>query len=293
MNPIMYEMLVDKSINEKCNIYSQVKTDFKCLYCGAIIKNKTIDHVYSRGLKCKCMDGNSLGEKFFDAVIRSVDNDIKTEFYINGDLRYRYDFGGVMNGINWICEIMGKQHSEKSFETCGGRTLEEEIENDKCKKEYALSNGIDLYVIIDSKKSGYHELIDGIMKSDLSNLYDFSKVDFASCYRKSLKSNIIDVCNYWNDGYKVMEICKLSGYAKNTVREYLIKGNEIGLCKYDHTKSNRTSVICLNTGEIFRSQRDAERKYNLHKGYMFDYINHVRKMYIDGIEYKWEYYIDD
>lgn len=289
-NPVIYEMLVDKTINEKCNIHSGVKTDFKCLYCGSILKNKAIDHACHRGMKCKCMDGNSLGEKFFDAVIRCVDDNILTEFHLNNYQKYRYDFGGEVNGVKWICEIMGKQHSEKSFETCGGRSLEEEIENDIAKKEYALSVGIGLYVTIDSKKSGYMELVSGILESDLSNLYDFSTVDFAECYRKSLKSEIIDVCNYWNQGYKVMEICELTNHGKGTIREYLTKGNEIGLCEYDHTKSNRTSVICLNTGEIFRSQRDAERKYNIHRGYLFDYINGKRRMYIDDIEYKWEYY---
>lgn len=293
MNPVMYEMLVDKSINEKCNINSLVKTDFKCIYCGSIIKNKIISHVHNRGLKCKCMDGNSLGEKFFDAVIRCVDDNVNTEFHINNNFKYRYDFGGEVNGIKWICEIMGKQHSEKSFETCGGRSLDEEIANDKEKKEFAISNGIELYVTIDSKKSGYHELMKAILDSDLSGLYDFSKVNFVDCYRKSLKSEIIDVCKYWNDGYRIMEICKLTNHGKNTIREYLLKGNEIGLCKYDYTKSNRTSVICLNTGEIFRSQRDAERKYNLHRGYLFDYLNGTRKMYKDGVQYEWEYYNKD
>lgn len=285
-------MLVDKSINEKCNVNSSVKTDFKCLYCGAILKDRAIDHVCHRGLKCNCMDGNSLGEKFFDAVIRSVDNDIMTEFHINDNNKYRYDFGGQKDGVKWICEVMGKQHSEKSFETCGGRSLEEEIENDKAKKKFALDNGIDLYITIDTKKSGYNEMINGIVNSELSTIYDFSNVDFATCYRKSLKSDIFEVCEYWNQGYKVMQICELTKHTKNTVRDYLTKGNEIGLCKYDHTKSNRTYVRCINTGEIFRSQRDAEKKYNLHRGYLYNYLTGTRKMYVDEIEYKWEYYDD-
>ena len=51
-----------------------------------------------------------------------------------------------------------------------------------------------------------------------------------------------------------------------------------------------TGIICLNTGEVFRSQRDTERKYNLHRGYLFDYLNGARKMYKDGIQYEWDYY---
>lgn len=288
-NPVIYELLVDKSVNEKFNIHSSAKIDIRCPSCNNIIKNKSINHVVKRGFRCKCMDGNSQGEKFFYSVITQLEPQIDVEYYIGSNRKYRYDFHGIKNNIEWIVEIMGKQHSVKSFETCGGRTLSEEIENDKVKRDFALRSGIDLYITIDSENSGYNELKEGILKSDLSKIYDFSNIDWISAYRDSLQSNIIKACNYWNNGYKVMEICKLLDVEKGAVRSYLTKGNEIGLCDYDHTNNNRTKVICVNTGEIFRSQRDAERKYNLHKGYLFDYLTNKRQMFVDGVQYKWRY----
>lgn len=288
-NPILFECLLDKTQNEKFNIHSYALVDIRCPSCGNILKNKSISQVIKRGFKCKCMDGNSQGEKFFFSVISQIDNNVDIEYCLNNNHSYRYDFHGITNNKSWIVEIMGKQHSIKSFETCGGRTLEEEKENDRLKKEYALNNGIDYYICIDSHNSGFNELKKEIINSDISSVYDLSTVDWNAAYFNSLQSDVVKACNYWNSGYKVMEICKLLNVQKGAVRSYLTKGNEIGLCNYDHTRNNRTSIMCINTGEIFKSQRDAERKYNLHRGYMFDYLTNKRKMIVNGIEYKWIY----
>lgn len=177
VNPILYECLADKSDNDKYTINSRTKTDFNCPCCGKLIKNKSIDKINRYGLRCKCQDGNSLGEKYFYQVIKSIDKNIEVEKYLNRNMSYRYDFYGIVDKKTWICEIQGKQHSEKSFHTLGGRTLEEEIENDRSKRDYALSQGIDYYILIDSKESGFNQLKEAIINSKLSELYSFDNVD--------------------------------------------------------------------------------------------------------------------
>ena len=79
VNPVLYECLKDKSDNDKYTINSRAKTDFICPCCHQVIKNKTITTVNRRGLKCKCQDGNSLGEKYFYQVMKSIDENIETE----------------------------------------------------------------------------------------------------------------------------------------------------------------------------------------------------------------------
>lgn len=272
VNPVLYECLKDKSDNDRYTITSRAKTDFICPCCNKVIKNKNIDKVNRYGLRCKCQDGNSLGEKYFYQVIKSLDENVEVEKYLNENFSYRYDFYGEINGKTWICEIQGKQHNTKSFETCGGRTLEEEIENDKLKKEYALSQGIDYYVQIDSKESGFNQLKESIINSKLSELYSFDDVDWIECYRKSLMSDVITVTELWNKGKKVMQICEITGLGKGTVRKHLTKANEIGLCNYDHTSRNEIKVLCVDTGEIFNSLRDAEIKYDIKRGYISGYL---------------------
>ena len=286
-NPVLYECLKDKSDNNKYTINSRAKTDFICPCCHQVIKNKTITIVNKRGLKCKCQDGNSLGEKYFYQVMKSLDENIETEKYLNENYSFRYDFYGSINGVTWICEIQGKQHSEKSFETCGGRTLEEEIQNDKLKKEYALSQGVDYYIQIDSKESGFNQLKDAIINSDLSNLYSFENVDWVECYRKSLISDVIKITELWNQGYKIMEICNITGFNKGTVRRHLTKANEIGLCNYDHTASNHIMVLCVDTNEVFDCLRDAENKYNIKRGYLSAYLKGRTTLPVANMN--WEY----
>jgi len=286
INPVMYEMLQDKGVNEKHSINSRSKADFICPSCGATIKSKTIDKVNRLGLKCKCQDGNSLGEKYFFNVIQSVSNNVESEKYLNNNLSYRYDFYGVEKGISWICEIQGKQHYGKTFETCGGRTLIEEQLNDKLKKEYAISQGIHIYVEIDSKESGLNQLKAAILNSKLTDIFCFKNVDWISCYKNALISDVLEVCRLWNSGYKVMQISNITRYNKGKVRSCLIKGNSIGMCKYDNTVSNKIKVQCVDTGEIFNSLREAEIKHGIKRGNLSAYLKGLN-LQVDNK--KWKY----
>ena len=85
-------------------------------------------------------------------------------------------------------------------------------------------------------------------------------------------SDVIKVTELWNQGNKVMEICAITGLGKGTVRSHLTKANEIGLCDYDHTVRNEIKVLCVDTGEIFNSLRDAEIKYGIKRGYLSGYL---------------------
>ena len=111
-----------------------------------------------------------------------------------------------------------------------------------------------------------------IINSEISKLYCLDDVDWVDCYRKSLMSDVIKVTDLWNQGNKVMEICNITGLGKGTVRKHLTKANEIGLCNYDHTIRNEIKVLCVDTGEIFNSLRDAENKYNIKRGYLSNYL---------------------
>ena len=293
VNPVIAECLENKedAYNYKAN--SRAKVNFICPSCGNVIRNKTIEKVHRRGLKCKCSDGNSLGEKYFYQVISQLSDNVVSEYYLNDNYNFRYDFYGIQNSKSWIVEIQGKQHNEKSFETCGGRSLREEIENDKNKKDYALNNNIDYYIYINSKNSGYLELKNEILSSCLIELFDFSTVDWIDAYRKSLTSDAKDISDLWNQGYRVMQICDILRISKAKVRNCLTKANEVGLCKYDNRKNNRIKVKCDNTGEIFNSMREAELKYNIHRGYISGYLkgNNVASGNLpSGEKLMWSYY---
>lgn len=292
-NPIMYDCLYSKKDADKYTINSKTKVDFICPSCGNILKNKSIDKVHTRGLKCKCQDGNSLGEKYFFHMLCQVSDNFKVETKLNNNQKYRYDFQGEINNNKWIVEIMGKQHYYKSFETCGGRSLDEEIQNDINKKNYALENGINTYIAIDSKNSGFLELKNEILNSEFSTIYDLSNVDWELAYKNSLTSDMKIIVALWNEGYKVMQICDKLEFSKNKVRHLLKNANDLNLCKYNHKKSNKISVKCIDTNEVFDNLREAEIKYNIHRGYLSGYLKNNKNISKELVNnFEWKYIIN-
>ena len=84
----------------------------------------------------------------------------------------RYDI--YIPSINCIIENHGIQHYNKGFEFIGGRTLEEEQENDKYKKCVANKNGVENYIIIDCRKSTKEWVEQSVMQSYLPILLNFN-----------------------------------------------------------------------------------------------------------------------
>ncbi|MGW6611622.1 hypothetical protein ACWF7H_28460, partial [Peribacillus butanolivorans] len=139
------------------------KADFKCQNCGNIVRNKRITDIYFQGLPCPCKDKISYPEKFMYSLLTQLE--IEFEFQITFDWSKniktnnpkldgtkRYDF--YLNEINTIIETEGRQHFEETgFELLGGRTLQEEQENDRIKKSLAIVNEINNYIVIDCRES--------------------------------------------------------------------------------------------------------------------------------------------
>lgn len=292
-NPVLGTMLLYYEDGFKYTVNSRNKVDFKCPNCGNIIHNKTITNVQRRGLTCKCSDGVSFPEKYTYSVLSQICDSVETEKILNNYNKYRYDFYGTIGSNCWIVEVNGKQHKTKSFESCGGRTLQEEKENDKNKYEFAIKNKIDYYISLDAADTCYANMKNIIIYSQLSELYDLSNIDWDKSYKDALSSNVVKVCHTWNDGkHGVLEIANMFNLSRSTVRRYLKKGNSIKLCKYDQNESGKRKVLCLNTNEIFNSLREAEIKYNIKRGYISGYLKGKNTLNVgthNDKKLKWSY----
>lgn len=296
-NPILGKMLLNIDDGYRYTVHSRNKVDFRCLNCGHIIRNKTISNVNRRGLSCICSDGRSFPEKYTYSVLSQICDNVKSEQCLNNNRNYRYDFiGHTNNGKVWIVEVMGKQHYEKSFETCGGRTLKEEKENDKLKYEFAIQNNINYYIYINASETCYNNMKQEITNSHLSVLYDLTNVDWERAYLDALSSSMFAACELWNQGVKnAPRIGELLNISRSTARKYLIKGSCIGLCDYNPDKVGKVKVLCLNTKEVFSSMREAERKYGIPRGYISGYLKGSHKAsgeLPNGEKLLWEYYND-
>lgn len=89
----------------------------------------------------------------------------------------RYDF--YVPALSAIIEVHGAQHYEGGFEALGGRTLQEEQENDCYKEQLAKENGIKHYIVIDASNSSPQYLEKSIVSNpEFISLFNITSVNW-------------------------------------------------------------------------------------------------------------------
>lgn len=243
---------------------SNDKVEIICPDCGKI-SYKTINSIYTyKSICCSCNDSTSYGEKCLESILKQSSITYQTQLnkttfeWCN---KYRYDFYFEYNNEKYICEVNGIQHYEESPR---GRSLKEEKENDKLKKKLALSNGIkpENYIVIDCRKSDLEFIKQNIINSRLNELFDLNSIDWLKVEKFALSNLVKRCCDLWNSKkYTTKEIAEIMKRAIKTIRKWLNKGNEIGLCIYNGKKEmikplkkynqNKTKEIKIFKDNIF------------------------------------------
>ena len=216
---------------------SYKKIEVICPDCGNK-KMMEIDSIRSyKSINCICRKTSSYPEKFMTSILNQLELDFKTQLSrvdFGWCEDYKYDF--YILSLNMIIETHGKQHYTSDFSRAGGRTLEEEQENDRLKKELALSNGIDEYIVIDCRYSELEWIKNSVLNSKLNELFDLSKIDWLECEKFALRNIIKEVCEYWNtkeDWETTSNLAEVFQISPGTVAKYLKKGNELGWTTYN------------------------------------------------------------
>lgn len=279
-NPEFVKYFVNIEDTKKYSQGSRAIVDMKCPDCG-FVKPRKISRLARDGFSCdRCSDGVSYPEKVMHSVLEQLGIEFisqltKVNFKWCG--KYKYDF--YLPQINNIIEINGQQHYTHSFERIKSnkkiKTLQEEQDNDKAKLDLALLNGINNYITIDCRISNINFIKDSILSSNLYELYDLGNINWIKCHEYACNSLIKEACNLWNNGFdSVMQISHEMNICKSTAIKYLKQGTILGWCDYDSnieikkntaSRAKKTSikVICINTKEIFNSQKIAGEKYNI------------------------------
>jgi hypothetical protein len=145
-----------------------------------------------------------------------------------------------MGGI--IIEVHGEQHYKKSFVTAGGRSLEEEIENDMYKEQLAKLNGIAHYIVVDASRATFDSIKESITNSTISKLYSLEEIDWIEIHKKTISPIIKDVCELWNQGFGTAGDIGLElNLDRNAVTQYLKVGATFGICDYTPKKGKKLS----------------------------------------------------
>ncbi|WP_144509862.1 zinc-ribbon domain-containing protein [Bacillus sp. FJAT-22090] len=287
-NPEKAKLLLFKVDGYKYTQWSTKKADWKCSCCGGHIKNKAIYTIKNNFLYCKgCADGVSYPEKIIYHLLKQLKIDFNHDKPLKWSQNKRYDF--YLPKYKLIIEAHGLQHYQRGFKDLGGRTLEEEIENDLFKYELAISNGVYHYLRLDARVSDFEYIKNSVEESDLFSILEIKSVDWEELKTKAERNLMKTVCEIWNEGNTITKrIANETSLSLTTVIKYLKRGNEIGLCKYDKTmtvangaKTMRKKVVKLTMDYgficVYESLAEASKIEGLSDSTISRYVNGKRK----------------
>ena len=239
----------------------------KCNYCFE--KNVILEHTLLEGIgSCKaCSDVRSFGEKFFYWFLKQLEISFDTEYSPSFVEKKRYDFYFNYNNVDYIVEIDGAQHYNRSHKRL---TPKEVKEIDLYKQFLAEENGF-VVIRIDCQKSNGLYIRESIENSILSQIFNLENIDWLKCFFMAMSTNMRKCCELWNMGYKsTNEIENILGLKSNYVSKLLAQCSMYGLCdynsveeKYKGSKSllkNSKKIICLDNGMIFQGAEECSRK---------------------------------
>lgn len=236
----MFDMLKNKEDGYIYTKSSSNKLLFKCPDCG---KEKicTPCSVYKYKSICcpNCSDGLSYGEKYMSNLLyQLLGNEYIWQFSKTNAIwcnNYRYDFYFEHDNEKYIIEINGEQHRRN---TGFAKTIEEQKEIDRQKKELALLNGIKPknYIVINYESMLKETFSLNILHSRLDEIFNLSNINWLECEIHACKNIIKEVCDYWEqekENVSIEALSKVFKLCKTTIAKYLKKGTKLGWCKYD------------------------------------------------------------
>lgn len=227
-HPEIAKLLIDQDLAKNVLAGSSQKVDWKCPDCDSV--NSHILNELCRRNSCRfCSDKMSTGERLVYALLELANVDFRYDCTTKWSEKRKYDF--FILDMSTIIETHGIQHYEK-IRRKSKRTLQEEQENDIYKESIAKQNGVDNYIVIDCSKEDI-----GIMKKEIANskLLDILNLHEDALDNLIHKENFLTmrIWEYYNNGYRVMQISDELKISKNLVRRKLKIGYSLGKCDYE------------------------------------------------------------
>lgn len=239
---------------------------FKCPDCGRIKDKKMIINTLycMRSVGCSCGDGFSYPTKIIFSILKQLHIENQTEYSPNWIKPKRYDFYIPSKKI--IIEVDGEFHRKDN--EMNGQTKQESQAIDEYKDEMAKKHGIKV-IRINYEFGDLDFINNSILKSELNDIFDLSKVDWLKCEEFALSNLCKKACEIKRDSLNIStkNIAKIMNLSINTIIRYLSKGTRLGWCYYnsheEHSRLNGCPVEIFKDGislGIFPSCAELSRK---------------------------------
>ena len=183
-----------------------------------------------------------------------------------------YDIYFEKNNKKFVIEMDGGLgHGNRSY-TNSKTNRDELIFRDKEKDRLASEHNIKVIRIDCNYETNdrYQFILNNILKSELSNILDLSKVNFNQSNTQSQQSLFIKAVELWNLGENISQIKSELHIHESTVTSYLKSALKYNMCDYSVKESRRRSysnaVVCITTGKEFKAIVDGAKYYNIDPG---------------------------
>lgn len=281
--PELAQYLVNYQDGYKYTEWSSEELEWKCPSCGNIMKKK-ISYVSKYGVTCpRCDDGYSYPNKFIYNSLLQIENqlDFLDREYRPDWCKYKYkdkncygiyDIYFEKNNKKFVIEMDGGLgHGNRSY-TNSKTNRDELIFRDKEKDRLASEHNIKVIRIDCNYETNdrYQFILNNILKSELSNILDLSKINFNQSNTQSQQSLFIKAVELWNLGENISQIKSELHIHESTVTSYLKSALKYNMCDYSVKESRRRSysnaVVCITTGKEFKAIVDGAKYYNIDPG---------------------------
>lgn len=281
--PELEQYLVNYQDGYKYTEWSSEELEWKCPSCGNIMKKK-ISYISKYGVTCpRCDDGYSYPNKFIYNSLLQIENqlDFLDREYRPDWCKYKYkdkncygiyDIYFEKNNKKFVIEMDGGLgHGNRSY-TNSKTNRDELIFRDKEKDRLASEHNIKVIRIDCNYETNdrYQFILNNILKSELSNILDLSKVNFNQSNTQSQQSLFIKAVELWNLGENISQIKSELHIHESTVTSYLKSALKYNMCDYSVKESRRRSysnaVVCITTGKGFKAIVDGAKYYNIDPG---------------------------
>ena len=244
--------LIDLGVDEGCTKRFSVcgggaKVEAICPNCNEK-KYIKISNVYNRkSIGCKCSDGQSYISKYILSILKQLNIKFESEV--------RYNWNQYLNpknnkisqaSIDFVIhyddreiplEVDGEFHrkdNKMNKQTKEHSELIDRQRDDNCLKHLGEET---------IRISNDGDIKENIIKSKLNTLFDLSKIDWLKAEEFALKNIVKEVCDKYNKGCSIRQLCEEFNMSDTTIRNYLKKGNNMGWCSYiGVTKGRKISV---------------------------------------------------
>lgn len=227
-DPDIYNLIIDDGVEFYAR-KSEHKVHWKCPNCQKINYTSLGHLTENKRLPCKyCSDGTSFPEKILNNVMSQISKTFEPQKTFEWTNR-KYDI--YDQGI--YIEINGQQHYKKGFDKCGGRTVQEEQENDYHKKQIAIENDANYkdYIYIRADVSDFNYIKNNILDSNMKKYYNMQVINWEEVKKNGLKSDIVEAIRLYNQGLSIQAIARELKKCKNTIKNYLQKASVLDIKK--------------------------------------------------------------